>query len=73
MSNGRCGAVVCWEDIKTKEWREKSIFLGKNKEILDIELWAIAESLDITLRETLTVPNTLLTIFCDPQKALMII
>ena len=73
LNNRRCGAAVCWEDIKTKQWRQKSVFLGKNKEILDVELWAIAESLDIALRETLTVRNTLLTIFCDSQKALMTI
>ena len=49
------------------------MFLGKNKEIIDLKLWAIAESLVIALRETLTIPNTFLTIFCDSQKALMTI
>ena len=46
------------------------MFLGKNKEILDAELWAISEALDTAMRETSTANNTLITIFCDSQKAL---
>ena len=70
LSNGRCGAAVCWKDIKSNQWRQKSVFLGKNKETLDVELWAISEALDTAMREILTVDNTLITIFCDSQKAL---
>ena len=73
LSNGRCGASVCWKDMKSKQWRQKSVFLGKNKEILDAELWAISEALDTAIRETSTAHNTLLTIFCDSQRALMTI
>ncbi len=47
------------------------MFLGKNKEILDVELWAISEALDTAIRETSTAHHTtLLTIFCESQKAL---
>ena len=70
ISNGRCGASVCWKDMKSKQWRQKSLFLDKNKEILDTELWAISEALDTAIRKTSTAHNTLLTIFCDSQKAL---
>ena len=70
LSNGRCGAAVCWKDIKSNQWRQKSVFLGKNKETLDVELWAISEALDTAMREILTVDNTLITIFCDSQKTL---
>ncbi len=45
------------------------MFLGKNKESLDIELWAISEVLDTAMRETTTANNTPITIFCDSQKA----
>ncbi len=30
-------ATLCWKEKKTGKWKEKSIFLGKNKEILDAE------------------------------------
>ena len=46
------------------------MFLGKNKESLDAELWAILEALDTAMRETSTANNSLITIFCDSQKAL---
>ena len=48
----------------------KSIFLGGNKEIFDIDLWAILEALDITAKETQNMTNALVTIFCNFQKAL---
>ena len=35
LDQGNTGAAVCW---KGNQWKEKSIFLGKNKEILDAEL-----------------------------------
>ena len=59
LSNGRCGAAVCWKDLRSNQWRQKSVFLGKNKEILDAELWAISEALYTAMRETSTVYNTL--------------
>ena len=45
------------------------MFLGKNKEIVDAELWAILEALDIA-HKTATVRNIQITIFSDSQKAL---
>lgn len=46
------------------------MFLGKNKDTLDAELWAILEALDAARRETHVVENTLINIFCDLQRAL---
>ena len=40
-----------------------------NKNILDVELWAISEALDVA-KKTPTIRNTQITIFCDSQKAL---
>ena len=52
------------------QWKEKSIFLKKNKEILDAELWAIWKALEIALKETRNTKNIPVTVFCDLQKAL---
>lgn len=56
--------------IKLDGWREKSSFLGKNKETLDANLWAILDTLNIPTKETVNAKDTPLTIFCDSQKAL---
>jgi len=50
-------------------WKGKSEYLGKNKEIVDAELWAISEALDIADKSGIgsDIP---ITIFCDSQKAL---
>ena len=61
-------AAICYQ--KRNQWKQKSLFLGKNKEILDAELWAISEALDTAIRETSNANNTPITIFCDSQKAL---
>ena len=50
-------------------WKEKSIFLGKNKKILDAELWAISGALGIASK-TVNIGRTPITIFCDLQKQL---
>ncbi len=50
LDQGQAIFVVCWEDKSTTKWMEKSIFLGKNKEILDAKLWAILEALVIAAK-----------------------
>ena len=67
---GRVGAAVCWKEKTLDSWKEKSVFLGRNKEILDAELWAILEALDIAAKETRNMANAPVTIFCDSQEAL---
>ena len=52
LDQGKTGAANCWKDKLLDRWKEKSIFLGKNKEILDTELWAIWKALEIALKET---------------------
>ena len=46
LSQGNAGAAACWKDKNHNRWENKSIFLGKNKEIIDAELWAIAIGLE---------------------------
>lgn len=38
LDQGNVGAAVCWKDETSNQWKEKSVFLGKNKEVLDAEL-----------------------------------
>ncbi len=38
LNQGQTAAAVSWEDKSITKWKERSIFLGKNKEILDAEL-----------------------------------
>ena len=70
LDQGNTGAAVCWKDRNTDQWKEKSIFLGKNKEILDAELWAIWKALEIALKEITNTRDIPVTVFCDSQKAL---
>lgn len=70
LDNGNTGAAVCWKDKGTNRWREKIVFLGRNKEVLDAELWAILSALEIARDETFNTSNAPITIFSDSQKDL---
>ena len=59
----------CWKDKVSNSWKSTAVFLGKNKEILDAELWAIANGLDVA-RKITQETNTPITIFSDSQEAL---
>lgn len=67
---GRVGAAICWREKSLDSQKGKSFFLGKNKEILAAELWAISEALDIAAKETLHKTNVPVKKFCDSQEAL---
>lgn len=47
---------------------DPTLFQGKNKEILDAELWAISDGLKMVT--TLNNHNTSVTIFSDSREAL---
>ena len=51
LDTGNVRAAVTWRDKDLDRWKEMSVFLGKNKEILDAELWAIAMALEAAKRE----------------------
>ena len=72
LTNGRCRAAIYWKNKKSN-WTQKSVFLDKNKETLDAELWAIMEVFEIAMRETSAINNTVITIFYDSQKAFIAI
>ena len=65
LDQGNTGAAVCWKD--------KSVFFGKNKEVLDAELSAILDVLKFATKETRNAKDIPITIFCDSQKALIAI
>ncbi len=69
LDQGNAGAAVCWKDKVSNSWKSTAVFLGKNKEILDAELWAIANGLDVA-RKITQETNTPITIFSDSQEAL---
>ena len=51
LDKGKIGAAVCWKDNRLSQWKDKSVFLGEKKEILDEELWAILEALDVARKK----------------------
>lgn len=70
LDQGNTGAAVYWDDRNLDRLKEKSIFLRKNKEVLDAELWAVVKALEIAEKETENTREIPVTIFCDSQKAL---
>ena len=70
LSQGNAGAAACWKDKNHNRWENKSVFLGKNKEIIDAKLWAIAIGLETVGKITLDSHQTPIRIFSDSTKAL---
>lgn len=68
LRQGNAVAAVCWKE-EQRNWKNSSIFLGINKEIIDAELWAIATRLDAARKITLQSPQTAVTIFSDSREA----
>lgn len=64
---GQAVAAVWYEDTLTGQQKERSVFVGKIKEILDAELQAVLETLNIA-NSTGISKNTLVIIFCNSQK-----
>jgi len=67
---GGAGAAVTWKSLRSSSWNVRKISLGKNKEILDAELWGISKALRIALRESTLQRAKRITIFSDSQSAL---
>lgn len=67
------GAAVTWRKIHLDKQGEKSVFLEKNRKILDIKLCPIAMALKAAKKEIKNNFRALITIFTDSQKVLKII
>lgn len=68
LDTGNVGAEIMWRDKSLKNlnrWRKTSVFMGKRKEILDAELWAIAIALEAAKRERRCNPNVPIKVFID--------
>ena len=68
LDQGQAATAVSWEEKSTVKQKEKSMFLGKNKEILNAELWAILEALVIAGKMANSQISVI--ILSDSQKAL---
>lgn len=50
---GHVAAAVCLKDKTAGQWKGKKVCSWeKNKEILDVELWAISKALDISQKDS---------------------
>lgn len=50
LDQGNIGAAICWKDKARDQWKKQSMFLGKNKEALNTQLWAILKALKVALK-----------------------
>ena len=66
------GAAVVWEKGgTTKEWQEKKVGLGLNKEIFDAEMWGISEAFKVAEQKTEKIRQPwVISIFCDSQTVI---
>lgn len=70
LSQGNVGASVCWKERDRSKLENISVFLGKNKETVEAELWAIANGLEVARETALYSHNTPITIFRNSREAL---
>lgn len=70
LGQGNVGAAVSWKDKDLTHWKVASVFLGKNKEILDAELWAIDNAIKMARKNALNNHVIPIKIFSDSQEAL---
>lgn len=47
LGQGNVGAAVSWKDKDLNSCKVASVFLGKNKENFDADLWLIADTLEM--------------------------
>lgn len=66
---GGAGAAVAWKNFSSHGWNTCKISLGKNKKILDAELWGISEALKIALRESTLRRARSITVYSDSQNS----
>ncbi len=70
LDSGGAGTAVVWRNCLSRAWNICKIFLEKNKEILDAELWGISEALKVALKESTLRRVQRITIYSDSQIAL---
>ena len=70
LESGKVGAAVVWRDAPADRWKSCKLALGKNKEVLDAELWGVSEALGVALRKTAPRKPYKVTVFSDSQTAI---
>ena len=70
VESGGAGAAVVWKNLSSHRWEVRKITLGKNKEILDAELWGISQALKIALYEITPQKASRITVYSDAQTAI---
>lgn len=58
-------AAICQKDKRFNCWKDESIFLAKDKDIIEVELWAISKALLVVITETKNSRDISITVFCD--------
>lgn len=70
LESGGAGAAVIWKNSTSHRWNVRKVSLGKNKEMLDAELWGISEALKIAPKENTSRKAGTITVFSDSQAAI---
>lgn len=68
---GGTGAAVVWkENAIDRRWQERKVSLGRNKKIIDAEMWGISEALKVAEQKAVTSQSFAIDIFCNSQTAI---
>lgn len=70
VESGGAGAAVAWKNPSSHKWEVCKIPLGKNKEILDAELWDVSQALKIALNGIALKKTSQITVYSDAQRAI---
>lgn len=70
LDTSNVGAAVTWRDENLDKWKKMSVFLGKNKEILDAELCEITMALEVAKKDTKGNFGAPVTVFTDSREAI---
>lgn len=68
--SGGAGVAVVWKNPGSPRWEVCRLTLGKNKEVLDAELWAISQALKIALKEISPKKAGRIMAYSDAQTAI---
>lgn len=70
QSSQKAGARIAYQPCEVvRAWKTQGTYLGKNREILDAEMWAILDALKLAPRKS-PREKTQFTVWTDFQRAL---
>ena len=71
LDTGKARLAVVWLKKKSDKWQEKRRYLGENKESFDVELWAISDALELSIKKTKNRSPTTVIVFIDSHTAIV--